>query len=59
MTKQNFTIDIYFYLDYVNNFLTVTRFAEYHQFSLELANEIIEKGKAEHELRVKQLNAIK
>jgi hypothetical protein len=38
------------YLDYVNNFLTVERFAEYYGLSVELANLIIKEGKAKQEL---------
>tara|TARA_R100000655_G_scaffold1110_1_gene4415 strand:+ start:2519 stop:2656 length:138 start_codon:yes stop_codon:yes gene_type:complete len=33
------------YLDYVNNFLTVTRFAEYYGISETEANEIINLGR--------------
>lgn len=33
------------YLDYWNNFLTVERFAEYHNITKEQANHIIKKGK--------------
>lgn len=33
------------YLDYWNNFLTVERFAEYHNITKEQANDIINKGK--------------
>jgi len=32
------------YLDYRNNFLTVERFAEYHNITKEQANDIINKG---------------
>lgn len=32
------------YLDYRNNFLTVKRFAEYHNITKEQANHIIKKG---------------
>ena len=32
------------YLDYRNNFLTVERFAEYHNITKEQANDIIKKG---------------
>lgn len=33
------------YLDYCNNFLTVERFAEYHNITKEQAINIINKGK--------------
>jgi len=33
------------YLDYVNNFLTVDRFAEYYSYPKSTAMYIIEKGK--------------
>lgn len=33
------------YLEYVNNFLTVERFAEFHGFSVEFANVLIEEGR--------------
>lgn len=33
------------YLDYVNNFLTVERFAEYYQISEEYASAIIKEGR--------------
>jgi|TARA_Y100000590_G_scaffold84148_1_gene93966 hypothetical protein len=33
------------YLDYVNNFLTVTRFAEYYGITVKDANEIINLGR--------------
>lgn len=33
------------YLDYVNNFLTVARFAEYYGMSIEYANHVIEIGR--------------
>ena len=41
-----------FYLDYVNNFLTVDRFAEYHGLSVSDANKVISIGKKYHEKRV-------
>lgn len=34
------------YLDYFNNFLTVARFAEYHNEPLTLAATVINKGRA-------------
>jgi DNA-binding protein H-NS len=36
------------YLEYVNDFLTVKRFAEYHQISKERAERIIKVGKVEN-----------
>jgi hypothetical protein len=33
------------YLDYVNNFLTVARFAEYYGMSGDYANHVIEIGR--------------
>jgi len=37
-----------FYLEYCNNFLTVAKFAEYYNFSIKQAEDIINKGKAEN-----------
>ena len=34
------------YLDYVNNFLTVDKFAEHYGISLRLANDIVDVGRA-------------
>jgi hypothetical protein len=48
--------NIEMYLDYWNNFLTVERFAEYHNITKEQANHIIKKGK-EH-WREQYLNKI-
>ena len=33
------------YLDYVNNFLTIERFAEYYGMSVDYANHVIEVGR--------------
>lgn len=41
------------YLDYVNNFLTVERFAEYYNLSERKAFKVIELGRQVHERRVK------
>jgi len=43
--KPEFAYDMIekLYYDYVNNFLTVARFAEYHNISVKLANLIIDK----------------
>lgn len=38
------------YLDYVNNFLTVERFAEYYNMSESYANHVIEIGRKLNEL---------
>lgn len=40
------------YLDYVNNFATVERFAEYHGYSTQRANQVIEQGRKSHEAKV-------
>lgn len=37
------------YLEYVNNFLTVERFAEYYGISEELATLLIKEGKKLHD----------
>lgn len=37
------------YLDYVNNYLTVEKFAEHHEISFFMAMQIIEEGRAIHE----------
>jgi hypothetical protein len=34
-----------FYLDYFNNFLTIDRFAEYHNFTRYEASKILDMGK--------------
>ena len=36
------------YLDYINNFLTVEKFAEYYNLTIEQANEVIEQGEIKH-----------
>ena len=35
------------YLDYVNNFLTVARFAEYYEINIDLAESFIHKMRKE------------
>lgn len=40
------------YLDWCNNFLTIERFAEYHNLSERKAFKIIKLGKQVHERRV-------
>lgn len=47
------TIDIEaLYLDYVNNFLTVEKFAEHYGVSFQLADLIISEGRERHQLSV-------
>ena len=36
------------YLDYVNNFITVQAFADYYDFDLDEAHDIINKGRKYH-----------
>ena len=38
-----------YYLDWVNNFLTVARFAEYHGLTTKQAQQVIEMGRDLHE----------
>jgi hypothetical protein len=42
---------INFYLDYRNNFLTIGRFAEYYNLTIEKANLLINKGRELNEKR--------
>lgn len=42
MTLAKFTE---MYLDWINNFLTIERFAEYYEISVEQAQEIIDIGR--------------
>lgn len=52
---NNPTLDIVaLYLDYVNNFLTVERFAEHYEVSFQLADLIISEGRERHELTAKR-----
>lgn len=44
--------NIKLYLDYVNNFLTVEKFAEHYGLSLVDAEKIIRQGRKEHESKV-------
>lgn len=39
------TRTLYLYLQYLNNFLTVSCFAEYYRLTIEEANQIIEEGR--------------
>jgi hypothetical protein len=45
-----------FYLDYVNNYLTVAKIAEHHVISFELAEALIKNGKAIHEAKIEIAN---
>jgi|TARA_R110001599_G_C11728001_1_gene606373 radical SAM superfamily enzyme len=54
----NTNSDYVYFLDYVNNFITVKRFAEYYEFTLEQANNVIDNGKRQHELRVKEIETL-
>lgn len=38
------------YLDYVNNFLTLARFAEYYELSISEAERVLIDGKRDHEI---------
>jgi len=49
MNKSLRTILSELYLDYVNNYLTVEKFAEHHEVSFFMAMQIIEEGRAIHE----------
>lgn len=40
------------FLDYFNNFLSVERFAEYYNLTIENAELVIEYGRKEHEAQV-------
>jgi hypothetical protein len=44
------------YLDWVNNFLTVQRFAEYYGISEDFAIELIGEGRRLHENAVQEYN---
>lgn len=45
------------YLDYLNNFLTCSAFAEHYGLNIEAAAQIIKDGKRMHEQRVKEWDA--
>ena len=45
------------YLDWVNNFLTVPKFAEYYGISEDEANDVIIVGRYNHELKAKKAKA--
>ena len=51
LTLNRSTLKIMF-LDYWNNFLTISRFAEYYNISVARANRIILLGKIYHNLDV-------
>ena len=40
------------FLDFVNNYLTVDKFAEHHEITLKQAHQLLTVGKALHEARV-------
>lgn len=40
------------YLDFVNNYLTIEKWAEHHQVSVKEANDILSLGKKLHENRL-------
>ncbi len=40
-----------YYLEWVNNFLTIEKFAEYYGFSIKTATRIIETGKRLYDAR--------
>ena len=42
------------FLDYINNFLTVDRFASYYGWSVNDARQVIDDGRALHESYVQQ-----
>lgn len=44
------------YLDFVNNYLTVEKFAEHHELHVPVAVELLAMGKTLHEEYVKLLN---
>ena len=39
-----------YYLDYLNNFLSVEKFAEYHGISVDLATLLVKEGRIKHEM---------
>jgi hypothetical protein len=45
------------YLEYVNDFITIERMAEYYEVTEEKLGNIIHKGRQEHEENVKRLKA--
>jgi hypothetical protein len=58
MTKLEQTLQESF-LSYVNDFLTVNKFAEHYNLQLKEAYQIIEIGKRIHEDKVERINACK
>ncbi len=44
------------YGDWLNNFLTAERFAEYYEIEVEQANEIIEKGRVLWDMNLNEQN---
>ena len=47
------------YRQWVNEFLTIERFAEFHGFTLEQAETVINNGRTEHEAAVEAYKACK
>lgn len=47
----------FIFLDWTNDFLSVTRFAEYYQISEEAAVTLIDEGRVIHETIVKQIKS--
>lgn len=47
------------FLDYFNNYLSISKFAEHNEINEETAKLIIEAGRIEHERNVKFLKAMK
>lgn len=46
------------YLQYFNDFLTVEKFAEYNDFTVEFANDVIEKGRQINKIREKDVQQL-
>lgn len=47
LTMRYYSLHVWpeMYADYLNNFLTVEKFAEYYGISLRLANDIVDMGR--------------
>ena len=41
-----------YYLDYLNNFLTLEKFAEHYGISVDLATLLVKEGRIKHEMSV-------
>jgi hypothetical protein len=48
-----------FYLQYVNDFLTIARFSEYHEITENNAELLLKLGKSFHEERLDNLSVYK